>query len=80
MNLKKCPICEGELIKKQVEKILKGGNNTAIIKVEAQVCLNCGERLYQPETVRQFAQIRNKLKNQKTEDFELIGQSFRIPV
>jgi len=80
MELKKCPICQGELTIKKVEKLLKGGNNTALITVEAQVCLNCGERLYQPETVREFAKIRNKLKNQKTEDFELIGQSFRIPV
>ena len=78
MKPKKCPICEGELKTKQVEKILKGGNHTAIIKVEAEVCLNCGERLYKPDIVRQFAQIRTKLKNQQTEDFQAIGQSFHI--
>jgi YgiT-type zinc finger domain-containing protein len=77
-KLKKCPNCQGELITKQVEKILKGGVNTAIVQVEAEVCLNCGERLYKPEVVRQFAQIRAKLKNQATEDFELIGQSFSV--
>ncbi len=31
MKLKKCPNCQGELTTKQVEKILKGGVNTAII-------------------------------------------------
>jgi hypothetical protein len=80
MKQKKCPTCQGELQTKQVGKILKGGNHTDIIQVEAEVYLNCGERLYKPEVVRQFAQIRTKLKNQQTEDFQVIGQSFRIPV
>ncbi|MEC4816268.1 MAG: YgiT-type zinc finger protein [Scytonema sp. PMC 1069.18] len=75
---KKCPNCQGEVITKQVEKLLKGGENTAIVLVEAEVCLNCGERLYKPDVVRQFAQIRAKLKNQETKDFELIGQSFSV--
>ena len=75
---KKCPNCQEELTTKQVEKILKGGGNTAIVQVEAEVCLNCGERLYKPHVVRQFAQIRAKLKNQETKDFELIGQSFSV--
>jgi YgiT-type zinc finger domain-containing protein len=75
---KKCPNCQGEMITKEVGKILKGGVNTAIIQVEAEVCLSCGERLYNPYVVRQFAQIRAKLKNQETKDFELIGQSFSV--
>lgn len=74
----KCPNCQGELTTKQVEKFLKGGINTAIIQVEAEVCLNCGERLYKPDVVRQFTQIRAKLKNQETKEFELIGQSFSV--
>lgn len=42
----KCPICSGELVEKEVEKLIRGGNNTAIIKVKAEVCTGCGERLY----------------------------------
>ena len=75
----KCSNCQGELITKQVEKILKGGVNTAIVQVKAEVCLKCGERLYKPDVIRQFAQIRAKLKNQETKDFVLIGQSFTVP-
>ena len=78
MKPKKCPNCQGKLTTKQVEKILKGGVHTAIVQVEAEVCLNCGERLYKPDVVRQFAQIRSKLKNRATADFELIGQSFKV--
>ena len=54
----KCPICGGELVEKEVEKVLKGGSNTAILKVTAEVCLHCGERLYRPETVAHFEEVR----------------------
>lgn len=36
------------------------------------------KRLYKPEVIRYFAEIRTKLKNQETKDFELIGQSFSV--
>jgi YgiT-type zinc finger domain-containing protein len=41
----KCPVCGGNLIEKDIEKILRGGVNTAVIKVRAEVCLRCGEHL-----------------------------------
>lgn len=57
-----CPACGGELVDKQVEKLLRGGNNIAVLEVQAEVCLGCGGRLYSVETVRQFEQIRAKLE------------------
>ena len=42
---KKCPICGGEVVEKEVEKLLRGGKNTAVILVRAEVCLHCGERI-----------------------------------
>ncbi|MFE1748827.1 YgiT-type zinc finger protein [Coleofasciculus sp. H7-2] len=77
MLLENCPVCSG-MVKKEVEKILRGGNHTAVLKVSAEVCLSCGERLYSVETVRRFENIRAKLKRQETEDFQPIGQSFRV--
>ena len=76
--LKKCPHCAGEMIEKEVEKLLRGGNHTAVLNVTAQVCLHCGERLYTPQQVQKFAEVRRKLKQQKLEQFEVIGQSFRV--
>lgn len=61
MPLKKCPICSGELVEKEVTKLLRGGIDVASLKVRAELCLNCGERLYSQDTVRRFAQIRAKL-------------------
>ena len=74
----KCPICGEELIEKEVEKLLHGGNHTAIVYVQAAVCLHCGERLYKQETVRYFEQIRNKLRLQEVSEFFHLGQFFAI--
>ncbi len=74
----KCPVCGGELEEKEVEKLLRGGVNTAVIKVRAEVCLHCGERLYSLETVKRFEEIRRKLERKEVADFQPIGQSFQV--
>ena len=74
----KCPNCGGNLINKKVEKILRGGNNTAIVKVEAEVCLHCGERLYSKETVQMFEEIRKKLKQDEVSSYHPIGQTYEV--
>ncbi len=55
-----CPFCSGEIVEKEVEKLLRGGVDTAVAKVHADVCLHCGERLYSQETVRRFERICEK--------------------
>ncbi len=60
----KCPVYGGDLVEKEVEKVLRGDVNTAILKVCAEVCLRCGERLYSQETVRRIEQIKAKLERQ----------------
>ena len=70
----KCPICGGELVEKEVEKLLHGGKHTAILRVQAEVCLHCGERLYTQDTVRYFEQIRSKLRRQEISEFQPLGR------
>lgn len=74
----KCPVCSGEIIDKEVEKLLRGGIHTAVLKVHAEVCLQCGERLYSVETVRRFEQIRQKLERQEVSGFQPLGQAFQV--
>lgn len=78
MPFNKCPVCGGELVEKNVEKLLRGGMNTAVLNVHAEVCLKCGERLYSQETVRRFDQIRAKLEKQDVAEFRPLGQTFQI--
>jgi YgiT-type zinc finger domain-containing protein len=74
----KCPICGGEVVEKRVEKLLRGGIHTAVVTVQAEVCLHCGERLYDQETVRRFEQIRAKLERKEVTEFQPLGQSFQV--
>lgn len=74
----KCPVCGGELVDKEVEKLLKGGMHTAVVKVCVEVCLHCGERLYSADTVKRFEQIRRKLERQEVADFQRLGQVYQV--
>lgn len=73
-----CPVCGGELAEKRVEKLLKGGTNTAAIRVDAMVCLRCGERLYPEATVRRFENIRLRLARDETGELELVGSAYEL--
>lgn len=77
--LESCPVCGGELLEKEVEKVLRGGGDTAVVWVQADVCLKCGERLYSEDTVRKFEDIRKRLESNDTAGFEPIGKTFRVP-
>ena len=79
MPFVQCPVCGGEMVEKDVEKLLRGGSHIAAVTVRAEVCLRCGERLYAQEIVRYFAHIRAKLKRQEFTDFQPLGQSFLVP-
>jgi len=74
----RCPLCGGELVEKEVEKLLKGGVHTATLTVRAEVCLRCGERLYAAETIRRFEQIRQKLERQDVDEFKPVGRAFQV--
>ncbi len=72
------PYMWGELQSEQVEKLLRGGVHTVSMKVAAEVCLHCGERLYTEDVVRSFEKIRGQLRKQDFSHFKSLGQSFTI--
>jgi YgiT-type zinc finger domain-containing protein len=73
-----CPACGDPLVHQRVEKLLRGGVHTAVVKVDAEVCRHCGEQLFTTETVRILEEIRSKLARQDTADFVPVGQSFQV--
>ena len=62
----------------QREELLRGGVNMATVTVTADICHRCGQRLYDPDTIRRFEQIRQKLSDQDVDEFEPLGHSFRV--
>ena len=75
----KCPLCGGELADRVVEKVLRGGVDTAVLKVQAEVCLSCAGRIYPQKAIRQFEKIRSRLENRETEGLQPVGRSFVYP-
>ena len=78
LPFKECLVCSGELVEKEVQKLPRGGNHTAILTVQTAVCLQCGECLYSADTIRQFEKVKKKLESGQTEEFTPIGQFFRV--
>ena len=76
----RCPACGGEMVEKDVEKLLRGGMHTAVATARAEVCLRCGERLYSKEAISRLEQIRGKLTRQEVADLQPLGKSFRVIV
>ena len=78
MPFPKCPTCGGEMVEKEVEKLLRGGANTAVVRLRAEVCLHCGERLYSQEAISRFEQIQAKLERDEVEEFRPLGHSYQV--
>lgn len=74
----RCPTCGGELTKETVEKLLRGGNNVAALKVEARVCHKCGEIVYDIATIQKFQEIREKLEREDVADFSPLGKAYAV--
>ncbi len=71
-----CPLCGGKLIRRKVEVLLRGGNDVAAITVWAEICPDCGERLYTPDTVRTMDHIRKGLQHGTHENLVEIGRFY----
>ena len=75
---KECPLCGGDVVEKRVEKLLRGGKNVATITVNAEVCLHCGERLYSPNIIKKFEQIRKNLSKGELKKFKTVGKAVEV--
>lgn len=80
MALDKCPRCGfDDVIEKNVDEVLRGGNDAAVVTVSANICLHCGERTYTSDTFYRFYAIRKKLASGQVEGFQTVGRYFRVP-
>lgn len=57
--LTRCFNCGGtDLEPREVEELLSAGDYVVRLRVPATVCLRCGERYFDADTVRRFEEIR----------------------
>jgi YgiT-type zinc finger domain-containing protein len=58
---------------KMIEEEIKSGMDIVLLSVEVLVCMNCGERYYDRNTMRKIENVRSKLK-QKDLEVEEVGR------
>lgn len=73
----RCVICAGELKEKDVLDEVREGNNHLLVKVKAEVCLDCGERYYASGVVDRLINIKDNLKKRNLKLHE-IGKVYKL--
>ena len=73
----KCVICKSSDIQnKMIEEEIKSGKDIILIPLNVLVCMNCGERYYDRNTMRKIEEVRSRLK-QKDLKVEEVGKVLR---
>ena len=73
----KCVICKSSDIQnKMIEEEIKSGRDIVLVALDILVCMNCGERYYDRNTMRKIEDVRSRLK-QKDLEVEEVGKVFR---
>ena len=71
----KCPRCGGALdYDCEIEKAVRYKDDVALVRVRADVCAQCGERLFRPEMVDLMEQARFLARRRADEFGELLQE------
>ena len=72
MKVGKCPICGGDTKEDivEVQEIIEG-EAYIISGVNAEVCVQCGERMYSLGEMRRIEKVRERIKNRMIEPKEV---------
>jgi YgiT-type zinc finger domain-containing protein len=57
----RCPLCGGLLASKMAEVEVKRGSKKKIIKVPAEICQKCGERIYSRQSEEMIIRAEQEL-------------------
>ncbi|OGX51534.1 MAG: hypothetical protein A3G37_02990 [Omnitrophica WOR_2 bacterium RIFCSPLOWO2_12_FULL_46_30] len=72
-----CVICGSEIREKEVLEELREKNNHLLVKVRAEVCLNCGERYYASGIVDKLISLKESFKKRGLKLHE-IGKVYEL--
>ena len=73
----KCIVCKSSDIQnRMVEEEIKSGTDIVLVALDVLVCMNCGERYYDRNTMRKIEDVRSRLK-QKDLEVEEVGKVLR---
>ena len=73
-SLARCARCgSNDLEDRDVEKLVRGGDDVAALRVRATVCRHCGERYLPDGAIRALEQARHDLAEGKLTRFRALG-------
>jgi YgiT-type zinc finger domain-containing protein len=73
-----CVICKhGEVKPASVDAELKVGGDHLLVRVDAEVCVECGEAYYSVETMRRLERVRQAFERKALTPTS-IGQVYRV--
>lgn len=74
-SLSRCARCgSSDLEDRDVQKLVRGGDDAAILRVHTTVCHHCGERYLPMEAVRALEQARRDLERGEVSQFRALGR------
>ena len=74
-GLTRCFHCGGtDLVDREVEELLSMGSYVVRCRVAATVCHRCGERYFDPNTVRLFEEMRARVRAGDLAGFRSAGE------
>jgi YgiT-type zinc finger domain-containing protein len=73
-SLSRCARCgSNDLEDKDVEKLVRGGDDVAALRVRATVCHHCGERYLSEDAIHALEQARRDLAEGRLTRFRTLG-------
>ena len=73
-SIARCARCgSNDLEDRDVEKLVRGGDDVAALRVRATVCHHCGERYFPVTAIRALEQARQDLAEGKLTRFRALG-------
>lgn len=73
----KCVLCGGGLQDKVVEEEVRVENNHYLVKMEVEVCQDCGERYYREGQIDELIQWKRKLKESGIQ-YQEVGKVYQV--
>jgi YgiT-type zinc finger domain-containing protein len=74
-RLTRCLHCGGtDLEAREVEELVSVDADGVRLRVPATVCLRCGERYFDPDTVRRFEEVRGRLRSGDVSGLRKVGE------
>jgi YgiT-type zinc finger domain-containing protein len=62
LTFDECPVCAGQIIEKEVTKVISRGKQKTVLKLPGYVCCKCSEQFYPPKSIKHIEKVIAELE------------------